>query len=96
MPDPENTATPATEAAKAPAKVAAPQVAATPAEPASAPPEAPPAPVAEDPAAASLNRKFLEWTHGHIYGGPIARNTDCWNALQAALPALRASILKGD
>lgn len=28
------------------------------------------------------------WVQDHIAGGPIARNTDCWNALQAALPEL--------
>jgi hypothetical protein len=69
-------------------------------EPAQEPPAAAadaPAPVPEvDPAAAAIDHKVSAWLYGHIAGGPIARNTDCWNALQAALPALRAELLKGD
>ena len=33
------------------------------------------------------------WVAAHIAGGPIARNTDCWNALQAALPHLGKFII---
>lgn len=49
-----------------------------------------------DPEGAALDHKLQAWLHGHIAGGPIARNTDCWNALWAALPALKAELLKGD
>lgn len=79
-----------------PDAVPATDVAAPPAEAPDAPPVPEPDPVEDDPAAASLNRKLIDWLNGHIAGGPIARNTDCWNALYAALPALRASLLKGD
>lgn len=80
----------------APPAAPATDVAPTPAEAPEPAPEPQPDPVPEDPAAASLNRKLTDWLNGHIANGPIARNTDCWNALYAALPALRAELLKGD
>lgn len=60
-------------------------------------PESGPA-VAEEPSpeAAAIERKLQAWLSGHIAGGPIARNTDCWNALIEAKPALIAELLKGD
>lgn len=34
------------------------------------------------------------WVEDRLHGGPIARDTACFNALQDALPALRDMILK--
>lgn len=35
------------------------------------------------------------WVAGHLLGGPIAQNTECWNALQAALPSLINQLKEG-
>ena len=45
---------------------------------------------------ASIQRVVQAWINQHIAGGPIARNTEAWNALQAAVPALQQALLKGD
>ena len=50
----------------------------------------------EDPRAASIGLILNAWLYGKIVGGPIGRQTDCWNALQDAIPALKAALLKGD
>lgn len=96
MEDAQATPDPKAKAATAPDALAGAQAPETIVEAASAPSGAAPQPVEQDDADASLSHKLLEWISGHIAGGPIARNTDCWNALHAALPALRASLLKGD
>ena len=60
-------------------------------------PEAPSAQPAVAPAPdleARLWAAVCAWRDAHIAGGPIARATECWNHLEAALGRLVASILK--
>ena len=53
--------------------------------------EAPAADASADVTAALIQG----WVAGHLLGGPIAQNTECWNALQAALPSLISIIKEG-
>ena len=46
--------------------------------------------------AAPIERVCSDWVAMHIRGGPIARNVEAWNHLQAALPELKAALAKGD
>jgi hypothetical protein len=52
-----------------------------------------PAPGASD-RAARLSAAIRKWRDALIAGGPIARDTACWNQLEAALEPLAASLLK--
>jgi hypothetical protein len=45
-------------------------------------------------ATARIDAAVTAWVAGSLAGGPIARATDCWNHLQAALPALKTAIQK--
>jgi hypothetical protein len=44
-------------------------------------------------ATARIDAAVTAWVAGSL-AGPIARATDCWNHLQAALPALKTAIQK--
>lgn len=46
--------------------------------------------------AAEANVAIEKWLTDNLRGGPIARDVNCWNSLQAALPSLRDIILKGE
>lgn len=49
--------------------------------------------VAPEPTPLSpLGELLVQWAYGNLGGGPIARNTECWNALLASLPTLEAAI----
>lgn len=61
-----------------------------------APEIAPEAPEPESAEAVAVGHTLEAWLSSHIRGGPIAQNTDCWNALMKALPALKAELLQGD
>ncbi len=39
-------------------------------------------------ATADTDARVRAWVAGHLSNGHLARNTECWNELQAALPAL--------
>ena len=45
-------------------------------------------------AAAGIAAAVSAWVATSLAGGPIARSTDCWNHLQAALPALVTALQK--
>ena len=45
-------------------------------------------------AAARIDAAIADWVRSNLAGGAIARATEAWNQLQAALPALTAAILK--
>ena len=45
-------------------------------------------------AASRVAAAVSAWVAGSLAGGPIARATDCWNQLQAALPALVTALQK--
>jgi hypothetical protein len=45
-------------------------------------------------AAAAIAATVSGWVSATLAGGPIARATDCWNQLQAALPALVTALEK--
>lgn len=44
---------------------------------------------------ARIDTLVRDWVTGHIQNGPIARTPGAYEALTAALPALRAAILGG-
>jgi hypothetical protein len=87
---------PAEIAAEAPKAAEAAILPADPASAASAPDLAADAAPELSPEAVAIERKLQAWLSSHIAGGPIARATDCWNALHEALPRLRDELLKGD
>ena len=45
-------------------------------------------------AAAAIAATVSAWVSASLAGGPIARSTECWNHLQAALPALVTALQK--
>lgn len=49
-----------------------------------------------DAAGEALEQRLRAWVHDTFSGGVIAQNVACWNALQSAIPSLRALILSGD
>jgi hypothetical protein len=55
---------------------------------------APPAPAPVESLEGRIAAAIARWRDAHIAGGPIARATDCWNQLQAALAHLAASLTK--
>ena len=70
----------------------------TPPDAAPAAPSPTSAPAAASAAAPDLEARLwaciCAWRDAHIAGGPIARITECWNHLDAALGGLVQSILK--
>lgn len=48
-------------------------------------PETPPAAPSE---VDQIAGRIRAWAYEHLSGGPIARNTECWNHLHDAIPAL--------
>lgn len=46
------------------------------------------APVVAPTPPSALHERLHNWMYGHLAGGPLSRNTECWNAVHAALPAL--------
>lgn len=59
-------------------------------------PKAASADLAQSPDGAQprIKAAIRAWRDEHIANGPIARETACWNQLEAALEALAASISK--
>ena len=47
-----------------------------------------PQPAVDPTAKKSPEHIVRDWVSGNLTGGHIARNPDCWNELQAALPRL--------
>lgn len=79
------------EAADAPAAVTAPAKA----DPAATAPESPAGVEPEPVAWSAVDQLVQDWAYANLAGGPIGRDTECWNALMAALPILRADLQKG-
>lgn len=73
----------ATGGRQAPAAATAPPTPSTPAD------DAPPA----SSEAETLDALIRKWVEDHIHNGPIARASDCYEALHHALPALRDRLL---
>jgi hypothetical protein len=55
--------------------------------------EVPEAPVAPTPLT-PLGERLHGWLYDNLAGGPLGRNTECWNAVHAAMPALEKIIGK--
>ena len=44
--------------------------------------------------AAALDAAIEHWLSAHVRNGPVARETDAWNALVGSLPHLKQIILE--